>query len=303
MRYEICYEKALDDVTQYVLKLLPYDIGKSIEDFLLQNQIFCLNEIRIHRGAYVCFIANSRNVRSTIKISEADLFDVMVKLCGGSVYAHFNTIKEGYISLGQGIRAGICGRANVEDGTIKGISSINSINIRLPRRIYHSADYLFKILKENNFQSSIILYSRPGVGKTSILRELIYLLSNAEIAIRHAVIDSREEITPFMEREHLMADIFISYPKGQGIEIATKSMTPEMIICDEISSLEEANAILRASNCGVQLIATTHASTFEELKAKEILKELFEHEIFDYALGVDRDVGSCKYEFNLRKLR
>ena len=80
-------------------------------------------------------------------------------------------------------------------------------------------------------------------------------------------------------------------------------MTPEMIICDEISSLEEANAILRASNCGVQLIATTHASTFEELKAKEILKELFEHEIFDYALGVDRDVGSCKYEFNLRKLR
>ena len=82
-----------------------------------------------------------------------------------------------------------------------------------------------------------------------------------------------------------VAGIFISYPKGLAIEIATKSMTPELIICDEISSFEEANAVGQATNSGVAIIASCHASSFDELCSKEILKDLFLHRVFDYALG------------------
>ncbi len=302
MRCEICIENKVDEILLYVLNKLPKSIGTSIFEFLSRNNFPQISEIRMHSGSYISFIANSKNLRTDIYLAPKDINEIITLLCDGSVYAHFDTIKDGYISIGNGIRAGVCGRAKTENGNIVAISGISAINIRLPKRIPHSADYLFSILKENNFNKSIILYSRPGVGKTTILRELIYMISNYEIPLRHAVIDSREEITPFMNPYLISSDVFISYPKGVAIEIATKTMTPELIICDEISSLEESTAILRSSNCGVKLIATAHAGSFAELKSKEILQNLFLHNVFDYALGVFRDIGSKKYEFSLDKL-
>ncbi len=302
MRCEMYTKQCPDEILLYILDKLPKRLRTSIFNMLDEIGFPQISEIRLHSGTSVAFIANSKNIRSGIYISQDMINEVVSLLCDGSIYAHIDTIKEGYISIGNGIRAGICGRASVENGEIAGISDISAINIRLPKRIFHSADYLFSILKESNFSKSIILYSRPGAGKTTILRELIYLISANDIPIRHAVIDSREEITPFMSHHLMSSDIFISYPKGLGIEIATKSMTPELIICDEISSMQEADAILKSANCGVKLIATTHASSFEELCSKEILQGLFSHKVFDYALGIFRNIGSKKYEFTLNKL-
>ncbi len=302
MRYRMCYEKRADDILQYVLKKLPNWLGTSILEIAVEKQISFINEIRLHSGSFVTLIANSRNIKTDIMLYQSDIEQILDLICDGSLYAHFDTIREGYVSLGKGIRAGICGRASVENGSLRGVSEISSINIRLPKRIFHSADLLFNLLKENEFSKSVILYSRPGVGKTTILRELIYLISSENIPIRNAVIDTREEITPFMERELISSDIFISYPKGLAIEIATKSMTPEIIICDEISSQSEADAVLKASNSGVKLIASAHADSFEELCSKEILKDLFSHKVFDYALGIKRSAGSKKYDFSLNSL-
>ena len=299
MRYQMIFEKKLDEVLSYTLKKLPRWLGTSITEAVEKNNVSCINEIRLHSNSFVTFIADSRNIKTDITLTQNDINEIIDMICEGSLYAHFDTIKEGYISIGKGIRAGICGRASVENGTICGVSEITSINIRLPKRIFHSADYLFNLLKENHFSNSVILYSRPGVGKTTILRELIYKLSEENPPPRHAVIDTREEITPFMKSELISSDIFISYPKGIAIEIATKSMTPELIICDEISSENEAIAVLKSSNSGVKLIASAHANSFEELCSKEILKELFSHNVFDYALGVKRNVGSKKYDFTL----
>ena len=302
MKCEICIEKKADAILEYITEKFPSTLRTSILEFLSNKNFPQISEIRLHSNAFVTFIANSMNLKSEIFINSSLLEEVLRSLCGGSEYAHFNTIKEGYISLGNGIRAGICGRATLENGIISGISNITGINIRLPKRIFHSADYLFSLLKKHDFEKSIIIYSKPGVGKTTILRELIYLISLLESPIRHAIIDSREEITPFMDECLLSSDVFISYPKGLAIEIATKTMTPELIICDEISSYEEAMAILMASCSGVKLIATTHASSFEELLRKENIKELLSHNVFDFALGVSRERGSKKYIFTLDEL-
>lgn len=303
MRYQLCYDESIDEITLFVIDKMPKRLRTSIYEFLSEMHFPQISEIRLHENSCVTFIANSKNIKSDIFISNSELGELLQALCSGSVYAHFDTIKEGYISIGRGIRAGVCGRALVEGGKITGISEISSVNIRLPKRIPHSADFLFNLLKENGFKASVLLYSAPAVGKTTILRELIYLISSNQIPIRHTVIDSREEITPFMEKHLISSDVFISYPKGLAIEIATKSMSPELIICDEISSFQEASAILNASNCGVNLIASTHASSFEELCSKEILKGLFSHGVFDYALGIKREVGSKKYEFSLDSLK
>jgi stage III sporulation protein AA len=299
MKYQIIVNKKLDKALDFALKKLPERVQTSILDFVSKATYSQINEIRLHAGSYVSLIVDSKNTVIDCYLTAEEIASIATSLCDDSIYAHYDTIKDGYISVGKGIRAGICGRASMENGKIKGISDISSINIRLPKRYFHSADYLFNLLEKNDFSSSVILYSMPGIGKTTILRELIYKLSTYKTPIRNVVIDSRAEITPFMEGMPSSSDIFISYPKGLAIELATKSMTPEIIICDEISSKDEADAILRAVNSGVKLIATAHASCFSELMSKEILKDLFRNKVFDYAIGIKRKIGSKRYEFTL----
>lgn len=287
----------------FICQFFPEEISSRIKNFILENHLSNINELRFRKNSFISLIAGSKNIKTSIYIRENDIENLISSLCGGSIYAHFNTIRDGYISLGNGMRAGVCGKAICENGKITAISDISSINIRFPRRIYHSADLLYDFLEKNEFKKSVLLYSAPGVGKTSILRELIYLISKkSDPPVRHAVIDSREEITPFMDRSQISSDIFVSYPKGLAIEIATKSMTPELIICDEISSFEEATAVLQATGSGVRIVATCHASSLNELLSKEILKDIFSHRIFDYAIGVKRKYGSSKYEFSLDRL-
>lgn len=302
MKYNIVYKEELDKTLEFALNKLPSSLKKSIITFLEHHRFKSINEIRIHKNSSIMLIADSLNVLTDIYVT-SDLIDSCIdSLCDGSVYAHFHTIKDGYISVGKGVRAGICGRAYVENGEICGVSDITSINIRIPQHIYNASTYLYNILKETGFFSSVIIYSAPGVGKTTILRDLIYKLSNTYPPIRYAIIDSRDEIIASIEKK-INADVFVSYPKGTAIELATKSMTPQLIICDEIASLDEANEVLSSVNSGVKLIATAHASTFDELVAKNTLQSLFKNNVFDFALGVSREYGEKRYKFSLTKLK
>lgn len=302
MKYNIIYKEELDKTLEFALNKLPISLKKEIITFLEHHRFKTINEIRIHKNSNIMLIADSINVITDI-YTTSDIIDSCIdSLCDGSIYAHFHTIKDGYISVGKGVRAGICGRAYVEKGEICGISDISSINIRIPQHIANASTYLYTILKESGFFSSVIIYSAPGVGKTTILRDLIYKLSSTYPPIRYAVIDSRDEITSTIENK-INADVFVSYPKGTAIELATKSMTPQLIICDEIASQEEANEVLSAVNSGVKLIATAHASSFEELISKNTLQSLLENKVFDYALGVSREYGEKRYKFTLTKIK
>ena len=301
MKYSICYKEKVDEILQYCLNKLPYHISNDLVNYFCKYPHKIINEIRLHKNAYIMLIADSKNVKTDIYLTEENLNEIFECLCDMSLYAHIDTIKQGYISVGNGIRAGVCGKACLENGEICGISDISSINLRIPHHIVNASKVLFDFLKENNFEKSVIIYSPPGTGKTTILRDLIYKLSTHS-SLRYAVIDTREEITSYIKNIE-NGDFFISYPKGKAIELATKSMTPQLIICDEISSMDEAKEILYSTNAGVKLIATTHANSFEELKSKEILNELIDKNVFDFALGVKRNYCQNKYEFTFNELK
>lgn len=298
MKIQIKYHKRRDERIDYLLQFLPNDLKQYIESYLIDNPNMVVDEIRLHANAPLCLISSFNNIKTNYYISDECIEKTLLSFCKGSIYAYFNTIKEGYISLGHGIRVGVCGKATIQDGEITGISDFSSINIRMPKRIYYAGDYIFELLKNDKFRSSIILYSSPGVGKTTILRELIYKLSRLDNPLRVCVIDSREEMISGID-DTICTDFFLSYPKDKAISLATRTMTPQIIICDEISTLEESYAVLNSTNCGVSFIATTHASSFEELKNKEILLPLFQRNVFTYALGVKREYGSKKYEYKL----
>ena len=302
MQLTINYKRKFDNTLSFVLDKMTQSIKAKICDYIFHNKIVSINEIRLKSDYYIFLIADSKNIKTDIFVNHNELEEILVNLCGNSVYAHASTIRDGYINVGQGIRASVCGRAIVENGIIDCIGDITSINIRIPQNISFAGNYIFRLLKEGDFNDSFLILSPPGIGKTTILRDLVNKISNySERHIRFSIIDTRCEITPCLEFG-ISGDVYLSYPKGNAIELATRGMTPEYIICDEISSENEAMSILKSIHSGVHLIATTHASTYEELLSKEILKPLLNSKAFDYAVGVNRPLGQRRFVYSLHKL-
>lgn len=287
-------------IYQRVLSILPPMIRMEIEAALSSYDGRRLCEIHLHKDAPVMLTLDGENVLCDYHCTKDDISDAVNYLCGGSLYAHAETIKHGYIRCEKGIRAGICGKAVTEGNTVVGVSEITSINLRIPHRIPGADKVIMQLLKDINYSAGILIYSAPGVGKTTVLRETCYALSRLAPPVRFAVIDTREEICP--EAFFTGAfDVFSGYPHGIGIESATRSMDPQLILCDEIGNEMDANAIRKAQNAGVPLIATVHASSYEELVNKEIIAPLLRAGVFYYCVGIRRSLSDGPYEYEITR--
>lgn len=264
--------------------ILPYRlVSAAIKCAAVNHGV--INEIRLREGQPLCVTSDGKNLKSGRRVTKEDIDYTVRHLCSNSIYSHADTIREGFITSKSGIRAGICGKAVTDGGRITAITDISSLCIRLPRRVPGAADIAYSLLKAHRFSMGILVYSRPGVGKTTVLRELACLLASGNDAMRLAVIDTRCELAAGLD-ELTMADVLTSYPRAKGIEIAVRTMSPQYMICDEIGNREEAAAILEASHCGVSFAASAHGGSFDEVMKSSYLRELWENGIFGICLGL-----------------
>ena len=244
-----------------------------------------LEEIRIRRGKYLSFVVGNslrkRNIFSSSVINGEEIELIFRRICDGSLYAYSESIAKGYVSLEDGIRVGICGRATVEGRGIIGVHGITAMNIRIPRRSLIFDEKLIRIVKTKvEVGEGVLLFSRPSVGKTTCLRSISYSLAQGKRGMRVAVVDTREELSFLPSSELLSIDLLQGYPKAEGIRIATFFMNPSVIICDEIGGKEEANAIIDAQNCGVPLVASAHGNDIASLMRRPSIAELHRARVF-----------------------
>lgn len=219
------------------------------------------------------------------------------RLSEGSVYRYMNTISEGYIVTRHGIRAGICGEC-ISDGVVQ---NFTSVNIRLPRFFENTADAAARRFLEKG--ESILIFSPPGEGKTTYIRSLAITLSCGRLgaAKRVAVIDERGEILPPISKIYGSAGIIdrlTGYAKPKGMEIATRVLSPEVIICDEIGLSDDLDAILSVQNSGVPLIATTHGRDADSISCRPIIKKLLDRGVFDCLAELKRNGNSVNAVFH-----
>ncbi len=265
-----------------------------------------VSEIRFRAGMPASVTYAERNVSvfagRELVLSAAQLQGVVARLCEESVHTYGSTINDGYITLADGLRIGVCGKARSDGGRIIAVREITSLSVRIPHVIFAPCDELMPIIYEKRRVQSALIYSPPGVGKTTLVRALAARLSGEGIRRRVAVVDSRGEIYMREMFARSLCDFLDGYPKGAGMEIATRTLSPEVIICDEIGD-GEVEAVLCAQNAGVPLIATAHGADFASLMMRPGLKKLHEAGVFRFFIGVSRAAGEEKFLFDIKDMR
>ena len=249
-----------------------------------------IEEIRLRAGrrAYLTVGGGGmkRNLALSVVPGGRELSEMLDRLCDGSLYAYSESIIKGYVSLGDGVRVGVCGRASVEQGKILGIYDISALNIRLPCRSVKLDEKLVAAVRSEALCGrGTLIYSPPGEGKTTMLRSLVAELAGGDRPMRIALVDTRDEMSGFDGRTDLSVDILGGYPKSQGIRIATAFMNPQAVMCDEIGD-DEADAIAEAQNCGVGLIATAHGSDVEGILRRSGMLHLHRACSFGLYVGI-----------------
>jgi stage III sporulation protein AA len=220
--------------------------------------------------------------------------ECVTALCKRSRYSFEEYIKSGFIPLDSGARAGICGNALTENGKIISFSQITSINIRLNVFLPDIAKDTAMLMK--NSPCGIAIYSPPGHGKTTYLKSIIHLLSIGKFspAYRVGVIDERFELSDSAIKKGL-CDVLSGCSKRVGIELLTRTMSSEIIVCDEVSKADE-DAIISGCNAGASFICTFHGATFESLMKRSFVANIVNAGIFQYALGIEKRDGEYKYK-------
>ncbi len=273
-------------INDYVLSLLPDKLKAVAKNYL--SAYPGISEIRLHSGAPTVFNNRGQSLVSKIKCEQSDIDYTVSRLTESNYMKYEEIMRDGYITLKNGCRAGVAGDVFVSDGKIKLLKKVTHINIRLPAVLSVRCPDVIEYLEKNNFSSSVLVVSSPGIGKTTLLRSLAYTLSSHPYNKRVSVVDTNRELfNPFADGSSI-CDFLEGYPKPEGIAIATKYFSPEYIICDELGEMAETQAILEVSHTGVPLIASAHGESFSDVFRRKNLKILIKSGVFDAVVRLTR---------------
>lgn len=251
----------------------------------------------------------SKPSSNCIKVSSEEVRDTFNRVCSYSIHTFQRSINSGYIPMKNGNRAGICGTAVCDNGIITNVKDISSLNLRISREVIGCADEIVSLLK--SCKKGIIIAGSPNSGKTTVLRDLIRQSASGKLGKFYKVcaIDERREISAVCDGIitndiGITCDVLDSYPMAQAIDTAVRTLSPDIIACDEISSEDEISAIVKGVNCGVKFILTLHAGGYEELLSRKQAERILETGAFGKVvlLGSGESIGKIRQVYDSGEL-
>ncbi|MCI6537234.1 MAG: stage III sporulation protein AA [Lachnospiraceae bacterium] len=271
---------------EQLIRLFPVHLREVVRTSNIFNQQ--LEEIRVRVNAPLMFRTAKgefflREKTLTQKLdnqclimSAEDVHQMSVYMSKYSLYAYEEEIKKGFLTVEGGHRVGVCGQAACENGQIRRMHPISYLNIRVAQEQKNCAKDIFPYLLKGQEFCNTLLLSAPGVGKTTLLRDIIRLLSDGSESCpgkKVGLVDERSEIAGCLRGipqndVGIRTDVLDACPKAEGMMLFIRSMSPEILAVDEIGGTEDMNAMQYAMRCGCRIVATIHSRDIEELASK-----------------------------------
>jgi stage III sporulation protein AA len=234
----------------------------------------------------------TKDISAAYLVSQHEILKSIELMSENSVYAYQDEIKSGYLTLRGGHRVGLSGKVIMQDGQIRNMKDFNGLNIRVAKEIMGCSKHIIKYITKSNCDIyNTLIIGPPQCGKTTILRDVARIMSNGDISINFeglkiAIVDERSEIAACCKGipqndVGFRTDVMDGCPKTIGMEMLLRSMSPNIIITDEIGTHGDKDAILRVLNSGVKIIASAHGYNITELKMREELLALIKSGAFE----------------------
>ncbi|MBQ8569580.1 MAG: stage III sporulation protein AA [Oscillospiraceae bacterium] len=269
------------------------------------NEVRCddINEIRLRTDKPVSLVSRSgisylmngggitKDSSKGITVSSDEIKRTFDAACQYSLHSFQSQIGQCFITVHGGHRLGICGTAVMNGDRLENIRDISSICFRIARQVIGAADELYKLISEKGLKS-ILVCGEPSAGKTTVLRDLCRQLGER---FNVSLIDTRNEISADCRGRSYNdvgtnTDVFSGFSKAHGIVTALRVMSPSVIVCDEIGTEEDSEAIENALCCGVKLIASAHGSGAGDMMKRKMIRRLIEKGAFEYCASVSGGV-------------
>lgn len=282
-----------------IMNILSRDVKGILHE---QNlQIRDLQEIRLRAGCPIILFYQGKEKIIPMQITERNIRETLDYVSNYSLYAYENELKQGFITIEGGHRVGMAGQVMIENGRIKNMKQISSLNIRVSHEIIGCADKLFPYITHNKQMYHTLLISPPRCGKTTILRDLIRQISDGNKWVKGCtvgVVDERSELAGCYQgvpQNHMgmRTDVLDGCPKADGMLMLIRSMSPQVIAVDEIGASEDVQAIKYAMHCGCKMLATVHGESLEEIQRKPLFEEMMKEQCFEryVLLNNKRNIG------------
>lgn len=280
-----------------LLNYFPINLRKKIAGQV--NNFSKIEEIRLRTNKPIILKGNLYEDIIKYNISYREIVETLQKICENSIYSYQNQICNGFITIKGGHRVGITGNVVIENNKIININYISSINLRIAREIIGSSKKILgHILNLNaNTVYNTLIISSPGAGKTTILRDVIRNLSNGIPQIRFngitvGLVDERCEISATYKGTQekdvgIRTDVLTNVSKGTGLKMLIRSMSPKVVVADEIGTYDDIEAINYATCSGVKGIFTAHGKDLEEILINPILRRILKTHVFEKIIFLD----------------
>ena len=201
-------------------------------------------------------------------------------LSNGSLYAHQEELRCGFLTTADGCRVGIAGTAVIQAGHLVGYRDISALCVRIAREHQHCAEILHPLLYDGK-PHSILLCGEPSSGKTSLLRDSIRILKTESLSV--AVIDERGELSV----KNIGCDVMKFTPKAKGLEQAIRCLAPQVVVFDELGDEIEWQAVTDAMLRGVPTVTTVHCRDPRELICRNGALNALQSGIFEHLVVLE----------------
>lgn len=297
-----------------ILSVLPRSIRVLIGKEHLQYEYLQEIKLRVEKPLLLVYrgeeiIPGNQRGKPYI-VTREDIREMLEYISNYSLYAYEQEMKQGYITIEGGHRVGMTGQAIIENGKVKNLRYISSINLRMSHEILGCADPIFPFITYNKKLYHTLIVSPPRCGKTTLLRDMIRQISNGNGWINGmsvGVVDERSELGGCymgvaQTQLGIRTDVLDCCPKAEGMIMLIRSMGPEVIAVDEIGTAEDVHAIEYAMHCGCKMLATVHADSMEELRKKPLFDQMVAERRFErYVLLENREhVGQVEGIYDSR---